>query len=251
VEYRFLYPKDYAGNRVEATGKTVLVLTRRLLSSGLKQFKVTARGTDGVMVEFKGVTSEEFERCKGLLALCNLELREVAPLPHRRSWKPGDAAPEGFESVENDADPGEEGEHLGGGRILVGKEAIVAGADVDSSSALPGDGQQWRVEFTLTESGGRKLDLAAERLFNQSPKGRIAIVKDGRVLSKPTVQAPRIGVRVQVAGSFTRQQAEDLAVVLRNGSLPVPIGRVVDGRPEPGVPESETHVDLAPGAVSR
>ena len=110
-------------------------------------------------------------------------------------------------------------------------------------SGRPGN---WIVQFELTEAGAKKLDDAAARMYAQQPHGRIAIVKNGRVHSKPMVQSPRIGARVQIHGTFTKLEAESLAVVLENGALPVPIGRRVAGRDEPGQPESEAYVDLTP-----
>jgi preprotein translocase subunit SecD len=50
----------------------------------------------------------------------------------------------------------------------------------------------------------------------------LAIVLDDRVYSAPVIRS-RIGSRGQIEGRFTAQEAADLAVVLRAGSLPIPV----------------------------
>ena len=45
---------------------------------------------------------------------------------------------------------------------------------------------------------------------------------DDRVYSAPVIRS-RIGGRGQIEGRFTSQEAADLAVVLRAGSLPIPV----------------------------
>jgi len=47
-------------------------------------------------------------------------------------------------------------------------------------------------------------------------------VLDDRVYSAPVIRS-RIGGRGQIEGRFTSQEAADLAVVLRAGSLPIPV----------------------------
>jgi preprotein translocase subunit SecD len=247
VTYRLLYPENFRGDRTTALAQAVVVLSGRLRAADLKKFQVTPMGQDQVRVSFEGVSREEFDCCKRLAALWNCELREVAPLGAHESWNPGDPAPEGFVAVPND-DQKDSSERLSRAQILVTRMTLVEGKDVKSATAAKDSYRtgNWIVEFELSDAGAKKLDAATERLYGQSPHGRIAIVKNGRVHSKPVVQSPRIGGRVQIHGTFTQTEAESLAVVLRNGALPVPIGRRENGRDQPGEPESETYVDLTP-----
>ncbi|MCI0340991.1 MAG: hypothetical protein L0216_07530 [Planctomycetales bacterium] len=53
-----------------------------------------------------------------------------------------------------------------------------------------------------------------------------------------------MGGRGMTTGALTEAGAETLAIVLRSGALPVPLGRTVNGVPVPGEPESETYVGL-------
>ncbi len=51
---------------------------------------------------------------------------------------------------------------------------------------------------------------------------RLASIIDGKVITAPTIQG-RIGRNGQITGSFTREEAANIAVSLRSGALPVPL----------------------------
>jgi preprotein translocase subunit SecD len=52
---------------------------------------------------------------------------------------------------------------------------------------------------------------------------RMAIVLDGTVYSAPVIRERISGGSAQISGSFTEQEATDLAIILRAGSLPAPV----------------------------
>lgn len=52
---------------------------------------------------------------------------------------------------------------------------------------------------------------------------RLAIVLDGTIYSAPNINEAIAGGRAEISGDFTQEEAENLAVVLRCGNLPVPI----------------------------
>ncbi|HLV24725.1 MAG TPA: protein translocase subunit SecD [Gemmatimonadales bacterium] len=81
------------------------------------------------------------------------------------------------------------------------------------------------VEFQLNNEGGRRFRTETGRHVGDY----MAIVLDDRVMSAPVIQSA-IGTRGQITlGGSTLQEAQDLALVLRAGSLPVPLS-VVDMR---------------------
>jgi preprotein translocase subunit SecD len=75
------------------------------------------------------------------------------------------------------------------------------------------------VSLTLT---GRGAEIF-ERVTSEHRGRRLAIVLDGRVHSAPVLQERIAGGRAQISGSFTDDEARDLAIVLRAGSLPAPV----------------------------
>ena len=82
------------------------------------------------------------------------------------------------------------------------------------------------VEFQLNNEGGRRFKSETARHI----KDYMAIVLDDRVMGRPPVIQSAIGTRGQITmGNKDLQAAQDLALVLRAGALPVPL-KVVDVR---------------------
>jgi preprotein translocase subunit SecD len=94
---------------------------------------------------------------------------------------------------------------------LTGRAVKDARAEVDPSTG------EWKVAFTLTESGSKEFDALAARNLNK----QVAIVLDGVVQSAPTIQQAKFEGSGEITGSFNEREAKDLALVLRFGALPV------------------------------
>ena len=78
--------------------------------------------------------------------------------------------------------------------------------------------QRPRVSFTFNTEGARRFsDLTGDNVGEL-----LAIVIDDRVYSAPAIRS-RIGASGVIEGRYTSQEAADLAVVLRSGSLPIPV----------------------------
>lgn len=94
-----------------------------------------------------------------------------------------------------------------------------ARADIDSG--------QWAVVVGLRSGpdGDQLWNQLASACFNktaQCPTGQLAMVLDGTVISAPTVNEPEFtGGTVQITGSFTADEARDLAKILEFGAVPV------------------------------
>ncbi|MFQ5457435.1 MAG: protein translocase subunit SecD, partial [Myxococcota bacterium] len=73
------------------------------------------------------------------------------------------------------------------------------------------------VEFT---SAGTKI---FDQITSANVQRQLAIVLDGVVRSAPTIQERISRGRAQITGSFTTEEAKDLAIVLRAGALPAPV----------------------------
>ncbi|HET57391.1 MAG TPA: protein translocase subunit SecD [Deltaproteobacteria bacterium] len=62
-----------------------------------------------------------------------------------------------------------------------------------------------------------------ERITSQNVGKRLAIVLDGVVHSAPVIQERIGGGQAQITGTFSMDEARDLAIVLRAGALPAPV----------------------------
>ncbi|HEY3429446.1 MAG TPA: protein translocase subunit SecD, partial [Cyclobacteriaceae bacterium] len=78
------------------------------------------------------------------------------------------------------------------------------------------------VSMTMNATGTRVWAKMTSDASNRSPKGRIAIVLDNTVYSAPSVNGEIPNGNSQISGSFTTEEAKDLANILKAGSLPAP-----------------------------
>ncbi|MCK5504918.1 MAG: protein translocase subunit SecD, partial [Thermodesulfovibrionia bacterium] len=69
-------------------------------------------------------------------------------------------------------------------------------------------------------STGAKL---FEQITTNNVNKRLAIILDDNVYSAPNIKEPIEGGSAQISGTYTMQEARDLAIVLRSGSLPAPL----------------------------
>ena len=101
---------------------------------------------------------------------------------------------------------------------LVRDEADITGEYLDDARVGFDPQQRPIVNFVFNPDGGLRFrDITSENL--QKP---LAIILDDNVYSAPIIQST-ISTRGQISGRFTSQEAADLAIVLRAGSLAVPV----------------------------
>lgn len=101
-------------------------------------------------------------------------------------------------------------------RYIVGPSLLTGSALKDAYAGVNSNGA-WLVNFTLTSAGSPKFDAIATKYYQQ----KLAIVLDGTVESAPTINAKTFNGQGQISGSFSQSQAQDLALVLKYGALPV------------------------------
>ena len=109
----------------------------------------------------------------------------------------------------------------GSGKIplVLKKEAVLTGEYItDANVQFDSYGQAY-VGMTFNTRGARIF----EDLTGANIKKRLAIVLDENVHSAPVIQDRIAGGKASITGQFTTEEAHDLAVVLRAGSLPAPV----------------------------
>lgn len=140
-----------------------------------------------------------------------------------------------FHLVRDDVDPGnpvtpqgvavlpllerDAGKKDGVGQIAVERDAMLTGEDVADARPSFDNMNQAYVSLTFNNRGGRVF----ERVTGENVGRRMAIVLDGKVYSAPVIRERIAGGRASISGNFTTAEAQDLAIVLRAGSLPAPV----------------------------
>lgn len=109
---------------------------------------------------------------------------------------------------------------------------MISGDGVTDAVARtdPQRGASWFVSVDFRESGPwQKLTGAAACEPVGDPKRRVAIVLDKKIISSPQVnegtpcRTGMPGGSTDITGSFTPEEAQNLAVLIKGGSLPVPL----------------------------
>jgi len=222
-----------AGNRVELVltdrwrkevrergMKQVLEVLRRRIDdpvTGIPESVVTRQGDDRILVQIPGGEIER-ERAGELLKVTGfLEFKIVidsAQTEELLRAKYPEGLPENSVIVfEEDRES-----HRVLGAYLVSQKADLTG-DYLTDARVRFD-RQGRpvVSFTFNAEGGRIFgELTSKNIGKQ-----LAIILDGRVYSAPVIRS-QISMRGQIEGRFTPEEAANLAVVLRAGSLAVPV----------------------------
>jgi preprotein translocase subunit SecD len=98
---------------------------------------------------------------------------------------------------------------------LVARSPIVRGTDIRDAHAAQGEMNRWETSFVLTQEAAKRFARYTEANIGN----RAAIVVDGQVISAPTIQS-RISDTGRITGASTQEEAADLALNLRAGSLP-------------------------------
>jgi preprotein translocase subunit SecD len=107
--------------------------------------------------------------------------------------------------------------------VIVTKPVIISGDSLtDAQPGFDSQTQQPKVDLTVDAKGGRIMrDVSRENLHK-----RMAIILfekgKGEALTAPVIQG-ELGNRFQISGSMTVSEANDLALLLRAGSLAAPM----------------------------
>src|SRR5579862_6252425 len=243
LRYKVLFEPGFTGNREAATKIATDVIRRRVEAKQLKEPKINSRGDDEIIIQLAGVDADGLRDYKRLIETSGkLELHAAAPRALQEQFNKDHIAPEGYMVVDN-AERARGGEYEAyGAQILVQKNPVIEGRHIEDAEArqemVPG-GARWVTSFTLNTEGAKMFDDAAARLYDQRPAGLIVIMLDGKVKSAPAVQSPSFHGHGQISGAKDQNDAKELAIILRSGSLPAPIGSLEGGA---GKPESETFV---------
>jgi len=254
----FLYPKrpltwhitlEIDGpvpDREAATKQAVRVLESRLNALGVSYAKIEAQGTPGngrILVSLPEVTDRE--RLKKLLtAEGRLELVHVVSPPSPAPFQSygtqqeavaalGETVPANRRVVPyperneratngNPADEGQARKYW----LVVESPAVVDGTDLRNAVATEAKNGSavYTISFSLRPSGAEKFGDWTASHINEY----LGVVYNGEVKSVAYIKS-QITDQGEISGRFTKQAAEDLALVLRSGTLPAPVRIVEEG----------------------
>lgn len=101
---------------------------------------------------------------------------------------------------------------------LLSRSPVITGRDVRNARPGRDEFQRWETDFTLTQDGAARF----RRFTSANIGNRLAVVLDNQIRSVATIQS-EISESGRITGQASQQEASDLALVLRAGSLPAGI----------------------------
>jgi SecD/SecF fusion protein len=225
----------------DTLARTLEVLRRRVDQLGVAEPTLQRSGERRVIVELPGVYDPK-EAVEVVGRTAQLAFHPVLGLaePHDQ----GRGAGGGGAGAPATTTPraGEDGLVLpdeGGQRLRLGPATLTGEAVGDARAELDPQFQtRWQVGIDLRGDGGRRWAQLTGTAACQpagDPRRRVAIVLDRQLISSPQVD-PSVaceqgitGGQTVITGDFTDRQAQDLALLIRAGALPVPV-EVVEQR---------------------
>jgi preprotein translocase subunit SecD len=110
--------------------------------------------------------------------------------------------------------------------ILAGAEVLGRQVSKATAGVDPTTGGNWFVSLTFNGEGTKAFgDQTARVVSLTEPLNQVAIVLDGLVVSAPRINEAIRGGSAQITGNFKQFEAQDLANVLKYGSLPLAFDR--------------------------
>jgi SecD/SecF fusion protein len=200
--------------------QAIIVIEKRLNSMGTAEPLIARQGSDGILVQMPGVTTEESAKIRATLEqVAKLELREVSPRndevgPDKKTLAERvDAKLEiipGYRAYKMKGKDAEKTEFTR--PILLNRRMALGGSDI--ANATPSPQQNDAVAITLNGGGEDKMIALTKDM--RPGVDRIAIVLDGEVISAPVVNQVPLGKQFIVEGLNEPGEVQSLANALMN-----------------------------------
>lgn len=197
----------------QALKQNITTLHNRINELGVAEPVIQQQGIDRIVVQLPGV--QDTAKAKDILGrTATLEMRLVDESAEARAAEIGG----GLVPFNSERFLDREGRPI----ILKKRVELTGESLTDAQPGFDSQTQQPKVDLTVDAKGGRIMrDVSRENL-----KKRMAIVLfekgRGEVLTAPVIQG-ELGNRFQISGSMTTVEANDLALLLRAGSLAAPM----------------------------
>ncbi len=245
TDYRLtMKPTSALEFRKKTVATSIRTIESRIDGLGLAEASVQQRGAaetePEILVQMPGV--DDPARIKQILQTAALlELYEVQEGP----FASRDMALNQFNGILPTGTKLVRGQGAQDSYFLLKRTPVITGRDLKDSrpSQDPTNGQ-WATSFVLSQEAAKRFERFTEANINK----RLAIVLDNQVRSAPTIQS-KISDNGQITGAASQQEANDLALVLRAGSLPAGIVYLEERTVGPSLGADSIQQGLTSGAV--
>ncbi len=190
-----------------AVTQSIEIVRRRVDEYGVAEPSIQRQGTERILVQLPGI--DDPDRIKELL---KTTAKMVFRLVDENADPLAARAPPGSEILYEEDFPGEFQP------IVVRKRVEVSGENLTDAQPTYDQGRPV-VSFRFDATGAKRFADTTSKNVGR----RFAIVLDNKVVSAPVIREPILQGNGVISGSFTAQEANDLALLLRAGALPAPL----------------------------
>jgi preprotein translocase subunit SecD len=201
------FSEEYANEvRTMAVEDAVETIRTRINMYGVSESVVQKHGEEDIIVNLPGV--KDIERARDLVKRsAMLEFKLVDTIIKNKENIPT-SLPAGQEVLEG----------VDGYYYVIYKKTLLTGEYLTEATVDIGQRGDISIGFVLNKKGGERFEKITGDHINEP----LAIILDGKVESAPNIST-RIGSRGTITGNYTLDEAKDLALVLRAGSLRAPL----------------------------
>jgi preprotein translocase subunit SecD len=205
-------PRDLNTIRSNAMDQALETIRNRIDQLGVRETTVVKEGESEILIQLPGI--QDPERAKELIGKTAVLEFKLIDDSHSVADAEKDGPPPGDEILYGPVDRG------GKTPYLVESPVLLTGDTVTDARVRPGgrlEGPYVSVE--LDSRGAEIFDTVTAENVGR----KLAIILDKTVYSDPVIRERIPGGHVQISGRFSLDEAHDLAIVLRSGSLPAPV----------------------------
>ena len=186
------------------------IVRRRVDEMGTKEVLIQPQGQNRIILQVPGVSNPE--RVKDILG-------RTAKLSFHL-FHPNKIIADNVFNIEDGYMilPSVEDEFQQDIYYVVKKEAELTGESLDDARATIIQGKP-QINFKFDSVGAKHF----ANVTSKNTGRRLSIILDGEIISSPVIREPILAGQGVISGSYTIRSANDLALLLRAGSLPAPL----------------------------
>ncbi len=192
----------------DVLGKSIEIVRRRVDETGTREPIIQMQGENRILLQVPGLDNpESLKKLLGKTAKMTFHLMD-----NSNPYAVGVTRAKPSYLLLSSAISSEKG------NFLVKKEIEISGENLIDAQATYNEGQPV-VSFKFNNQGAKKFaKVTADNVGKP-----FAIVLDGKVITAPRINEAILGGSGIISGSFTVEEANELALLLRSGALPAPL----------------------------
>jgi preprotein translocase subunit SecD len=222
-----------------AMGDATEVVRRRIDALGTREPTIIRQGSNRIVVQVPGLKDPQgLKELLGKTAKLEFKLVDDSATVQQLAQR---QAPIGSQILPYPSNPQ-------GVPFIALKRPVILGGDqiADAQQTFDQQTNAPQVALTFNGPGGNKF----ARVTQENAGKQFAIILDNQVISAPSINEPILGGRASIFGSFTVDSANQLAIALRSGKLPIDLKIVEESTVGPELGADSIHAGILASAIA-